>query len=270
MSIAGKGPLDGKIALVTGASRGIGESIALRLARDGAHVIVTARSAEPGDDHLPGSLAETVARIEALGGTATAIAADLAKSEDREALVRKAEAQCGPISILVNNAAITFLAPVQTFTDKRLKLMMEVTVYAPFHLAQLVLPKMRELGQGWIVNVSSPAARHPKPPYRKGAVGGVVYGMAKAAIDRFTSGLALEEQRHGIAVNAVYPGFVITPGVLAHGLLSDENRSKAQPPEVTADAVAYFARANAQETTGKIEQADLLLASLGLTAAAPG
>lgn len=244
--------LDGRIALVTGASRGIGLAIAQRLAQGGAHVVVTARSMEPGDDHLPGSLAETVAAIHAAGGQATGLAADMADESDRERLAAEVERQVGAVDILVNNAAITFLAPVTRFSMKRLRLMTEVTVNASFHLAQLLLPGMRARGAGSIVNVSSPAAKHPTPPYPSNADGGVVYGMCKAAIDRFTTGLALEQQRHGIAVNAVYPGFVATPGVLAHGLLTEETRALAQPPEMTAEVVAYFAAAVAAETTGQI------------------
>lgn len=162
------GTLKGKVALVTGASRGIGEAIAARLAMEGASVVVSARTAQDGESRLPGTLTETVARIEAAGGKATFVKADLAQAVERERLVDEAAAIYGPIDILINNAAITYFTPVQDFTEKRFKLMMEVQVHAPFHLAQLVMPAMREKGAGWIVNISSPAGLHPKPPYRGG------------------------------------------------------------------------------------------------------
>jgi citronellol/citronellal dehydrogenase len=244
--------LGGRVALVTGASRGIGLAIAQRLAKGGATVVVTARSMDPGDDHLPGSLVETVDLIREMGGNAYAFAADMGEESDRERLVADVTAAVGSVDILVNNAAITFLKTVEQFTLKRLRLMTEVTVTAPFHLSQLVLPGMHKKGRGAIVNVSSPAAKHPAMPYPRNADGGVVYGMCKAAIDRFTTGLAMEQQRHGVAVNAVYPGFVATPGVLAHGLLTEETRLMAQPPEMTAEVVAYFADVAAADITGQI------------------
>ena len=196
------GKLKGKVALVTGASRGIGEAIVARLAQEGAKVVASARTAETGESRLPGTLADTVERVKAAGGEATFVKADLAQRDERERLVEQAGAAYGPIDILINNAAITYFMPVTEFTEKRFKLMMEVQVYAPFHLAQLVLPAMRERGRGAIVNISSPAGIHPKPPYGPGR-GGTVYGMCKAALERFTSGLASEVQEDGIAVNVV-------------------------------------------------------------------
>ena len=167
------GPLKGRNALVTGASRGIGEAIAARLAMEGANVVVSARTAEDGESRLPGTLHETVDRIKRAGGDATFIKADLAQAVERERLIEEAVAAYGPVDILVNNAAITYFIPVIDFPEKRFKLMMEVQVYAPFHLSQLVLPSMRERKQGWIVNISSGAGIHPKPPYTRRTGGAV-------------------------------------------------------------------------------------------------
>src|SRR6195952_3720898 len=118
------GPLKGKNALVTGASRGIGEAIAARLAMEGANVVVSARTAESGESRLPGTLHETVDRIRKAGGNAAFIKADLAQSSERERLVEEAVGAFGPVDILVNNAAITYFAPVAEFTEKRFKLML--------------------------------------------------------------------------------------------------------------------------------------------------
>ena len=257
------GTLQGKAALVTGASRGIGAAIAARLAMEGAHVAITARTEAEGESRLPGALANTVAGIRSAGGVVHAIKADLAQASDRERVVEEARAAVGPIDILVNNAAITYFAPVAEFSEKRFKLMMEVQVWAAVHLAQLVLPSMRERGRGWIVNISSGAGLHPKAPYR-GAGGGTVYGMCKAALERFTTGLASEVAKDGVAVNVVSPGLVATPGVAVHGLITEANRDRVQPIKFIAEAVYRLASGEAASLTGQIAYAEPFLAGLGV------
>lgn len=249
------GALKGKVAIVTGASRGIGEAIAARLAQEGAKVVASARTVEGGESRLSGTLTETIERIRKAGGEATLVRADLAHGEERERLVARTVETYGPVDILVNNAAITYFMPVVDFTEKRFKLMMEVQVYAPFHLSQLVLPAMKERKRGWIVNISSGAAFHPKPPYVAAGRGGTVYGMCKAALERFTTGLASEVAGDGIRVNVVSPGLVETPGTLFHNLVNDQTRSRAQPIEYIAEAVFQLATGEVEGMTGRIEHA---------------
>jgi NAD(P)-dependent dehydrogenase (short-subunit alcohol dehydrogenase family) len=257
------GTLKGKNALVTGASRGIGEAIAARLAMEGASVVVSARTAEEGESRLPGTLHDTVDRIKRAGGNATFIKADLAQAVERERLIEQAVAAYGDVDILVNNAAITYFMPVADFPEKRFKLMMEVQVYAPFHLSQLVLPAMRAKKHGWIVNISSGAGIHPKPPYtRRG--GGTVYGMCKAALERFTTGLASEVQDDGVAVNVVSPGLVATPGVAVHGLITEATKDRVQPIEYIAEAVYQLATCDPKVRTGTINYADPFLKEIGV------
>jgi citronellol/citronellal dehydrogenase len=259
------GTLRGKVALVTGASRGIGEAIAARFAMEGARVVVSARTEQAGDSKLPGTLNDTVARLRKAGAETMLIKADLAQASEREMLVEKATAAFGPIDILVNNAAITFFMPVADFTDKRYGLMLEVQVHAPFHLSQLVLPGMKAKGKGAIVNISSGAALHPKPPYAAGAIrGGTVYGMCKAALERFTTGLAAEVQSDGVAVNVISPGLVATPGVAVHGLITEQTRNMVTPIEYIAEAVYRLAIADPAETTGRILNARPFLEELAV------
>ena len=257
------GTLAGKVALVTGASRGIGEAIAARLAMEGARVVASARTAQDGESRLPGTLIETVERIRKAGGEATFVKADLAQASERERLVEETVTAYGPVDILINNAAITYFTPVMDFSEKRFKLMMEVQVYAPFHLSQLVLPSMVARMGGAIVNISSPAGIHPAKPYRGGR-GGTVYGLCKAALERFTTGLASEVQEYGIAVNVVSPGLVDTPGVAVHGLINEATRDRVQPIEYIAEAVYQLARADAKTMTGRVDYAEPLLKELGL------
>jgi len=263
-SINPNGTMKGKVALVTGASRGIGEAIAARFAMEGAKVVVSARTASEGESKLPGTLADTVERLKRAGADAVFIKADLAQAREREMLIEKATAAFGPVDILVNNAAITFFAPVADFTEKRFKLMQEVQVYAPFHLSQLVLPSMKAKKQGWIVNISSGAGIHPKPPYPPGVRGGTVYGMCKAALERFTTGLASEVQGDGIAVNVVSPGLVATPGVAIHGLITEATKDRVQPIEYIAEAVYRLSVADPNTMTGRIDYAEPLLKELGV------
>lgn len=257
------GPLKGRVALVTGASRGIGEAICARLAQEGAKVVASARTAESGESRLPGTLHDTVDRIRNAGGEAAFIKADLAQAAERERLVEEAAALYGPVDILINNAAITYFIPVEEFPEKRFKLMMEVQVYAPFHLSQLVIPGMREKGGGWIVNISSPAGIHPKQPYGRGR-GGTVYGMCKAALERFSTGLASEVFEDNIAVNVVSPGLVDTPGVAVHGLINEATKDRVQPIEFIAEAVYRLASGDPKTLTGRVDYAEPLLKELNL------
>ena len=258
-----EGALKGRTALVTGASRGIGAAIAARLAMEGAAVCITARTESEGQSRLPGTLAETADHIRAAGGVVHAVKADLAQAAERERLVAEAERAVGPIDILINNAAITYFQPVAEFTEKRFKLMMEVQVWAPLHLAQLVLPGMRARRRGWIVNISSGAGLHPKPPYG-GRSGGTVYGLCKAALERLTTGLASEVQQDGVAVNVVSPGLVATPGVAVHGLITEANRDRVQPIKYIAEAVYRLASGDPAVLTGRIAYAEPFLKELAV------
>lgn len=259
------GSMDGRVALVTGASRGIGEAIAQRFAGEGAAVAVSARTVEDGDHPLPGSITATVSSIIDGGGTAVAVAADLARQEDRVRLVTEVERELGPIDILVNNAAITYFEPVVDFDEGHYRLMFEVQVRAPFELAQAVLPGMRERGSGWILNISSGAGRHPVgPPYTR-VGGGTVYGMCKAALERFTTGLASEVHGDGIAVNVVSPsGLVLTPGVVHHKLHERVPESGHEPVSYMAEAAHALCTGDPGTVTGKVTYAQPILEELGI------
>jgi citronellol/citronellal dehydrogenase len=263
--------MDGMVAVVTGASRGIGESIAQRFAAAGAAVAVTARTVEEGDHPLPGSLASTVKSIQDAGGTAIAVAADLAKPEDRRSLIERVTAELGPVDILVNNAAITYFEPAAAFDERHYRLMFEVQVRAPFELAQLVLPGMRERTRGWVLNISSAAAIHPDgPPYERGGFGGTVYGMCKAALERFTTGLAAESYADGIAVNVLSPsGLVRTPGVVHHHLDEYVPKERHEPVEYMAEAAYLLCTGDPAVLTGRVAYAKPLLDELGVVMQTP-
>ncbi len=260
------GMLDGRVAIVTGASRGIGAEIARRFGAEGAAVAVAARTTDPGVSPLAGTIGETVADIEKAGGVAVAIPANLSRPEDRERLVEETITQLGPPDILVNNAAVTYFTRVEDFTPKRYALMFDVQVVAAFHLSTLVLPSMREHGRGWILNISSIAARHPAiPPSAFAGRGGTVYGMCKAAIERFSTGLAAELYPDNIAVNALSPTKVVpTPGTVFHHLTSGDDDPNAEPATVMAEAALELCSRDPQSLTGRVTYSQELLTELGV------
>lgn len=259
------GLLDGKVAIVTGASRGIGAEVARRFGSEGAAVVVAARTTRAGESRFAGTIEETAEQIRAAGGTAVAVAADLSKPQDRERLVAQATRQLGPPDICVNNAAVTYFTRIEDFSPRRYALMFEVQVTAAFHLATLVLPGMRERGAGWILNISSRAALHPAmPPAAWAARGGTVYGMCKAALERFSTGLAAELYADDIAVNALSPNKVVpTPGTIFHKLTSADD-SEAEPPAVMAQAALMLCHGEPRRLTGRIAYSRDLLDELGV------
>jgi citronellol/citronellal dehydrogenase len=261
MSSANNLECEGRVALVTGASRGIGAAIAERLAEAGAKVAAVARTLDP-DPKYVGSLSETVERIRAKGGIVEPIQADISKQADRQRMVAETIEKLGPVDILVNNAAVTFYLPFTEFAEKRYNLMFEVQVRAPFELAQMVVPSMRERGAGWILNISSRAGVHPQGPpfedvYKKGFS---VYGMVKGALDRFSTGLAAELEDDGIAVNSLSPwDNVATPGASGHDLVE---KFAIEDISYMAEAALVLCSADPKKMTGRVAYSQPLLASL--------
>jgi hypothetical protein len=232
--------LDGRVALITGASRGIGRAIAARLAAEGAAVVLSA-SRRGAHASLVGTLDESVAAIRKAGGRADAVTANLASDVERADLVAHAEAAFGPLDILINNAAMgRWLLPSQASLSDRRKLF-EVNLHAPVDLAQQALPGMRSRGRGWILNISSDSAHQPGVPYRDTAEAAhliAAYGASKAALNRYTEGLAHEVAVDGVFVNALAPVAIVLTQEAARvaGAIAARHPDLAEPVEVMAEA----------------------------------
>ena len=265
------GVLAGKVAIVTGASRGIGAAIARRFAAEGAKVALVARTVEPGGP-LAGSLAETVAAIAAAGGEATAIGADLASAEDRARVVPEAVARFGRLDILVNNAAWSRFVPIWEAQPRHFDLALQMNLRAPQELSQAALPHLRAAGRGWILNISSATADlPPSAPWdeddryvafnRDGHA--TLYGATKAALDRLTAGWAVELSREEIAINALAPvGAVASEGALAVG--GWDERDHLEPVEAMAEAALQLCHRSPRELSGEVVRSLPLLERLGV------
>ena len=237
--------LEGKVAFVTGSSRGIGKAIAMRFAAEGAAVIVNSpvMGEEKGQS---GTLESAVEDIQALGGQAAAIACDLADPKARAGLIERASEFFGPIDILVNNAAYGIMKLPSEIPNGDLRFMFELNVSATIDLAQQCLPNMKARGGGWILNIGSGTSKPEKLPYRSGvpkesAWNTAAYGASKAALNRFTISLAQEVQEHEIFVNSMRPtAIVLTEGAAFAREIARTNPDMLEPVEMMAEGALEF------------------------------
>jgi len=261
-----------KVAIVTGASRGIGTAIALRLAAEGARVALVARTVAPGTSRLPGSLSETADRIKSMGGECICISANLAMEEERSHIVPETISRFGGVDILVNNAA---WCRYQASHEQRLKDVrqtFEINVVAPLHLAQQSIPSMTARGAGWIINLSSATVNHPDPaPYDFSErytdfnlnKGPSIYASSKAALERMTAGMAVELAKFNIAVNTLAPVEAVeSEGAVELGAI--DAQAHMEPGEAMAEAALELCSRPAAELSGRIVLSLDLLRDLGI------
>lgn len=266
----------GKVAIVTGASRGIGRAISQRLASSGASVVVAART-ETSGGRLEGSIREVEQLIRAGGGTALAVACDVADPAACAELVEAARDAFGPVDILVNNAALTIpdrrssqsvegprlsvaeALSIVNFPLDAYRRAFEVNLFSVYRLIQLVAPEMIRRGGGSIVNISSDAAQSPgEGPYpRTPGVPMHAYGTSKAALEHLTRTVAYELASHGVAVNAVLPSLTVeTPGAV---FASGGQVGDTLPMERFVDAVELLCGVSSAERTGSVMHSEDLL-----------
>jgi NAD(P)-dependent dehydrogenase (short-subunit alcohol dehydrogenase family) len=217
---------------------------------------------------LAGSLAGTLRKIKDAGGEAIAVAVDVSNEADCQKLVGDAREAFGPVDILINDAALTYYKPIVDYNVKNWVKAFAVNVHGPFMLSQLVLPDMLRQRRGAIVNISSGAAIGPgRTPFKdaRPVNGGTMYGATKAALERFTQGLAQEVAGHNIAVTAVSPSQVVpTAGTVYHKLVTGIDDPKGEPPMLMARAVLLLASEPAEKINGRVTYSQQILSEYGL------
>ena len=262
--------------VVTGASRGIGAEIARLFAAEGGRVVCAARTLREGDHQYEGSLETTVASIRQAGGEAHAIAVNISEPPECERLIAETREAYGPVDVLVNNAALTYYIPIADYPVNRWLRSWAVNLHAPFILSQLVLRDMIPSRRGAIVNISWGAAigpgRGPYPdPAAVSARGGTCYGAEKAALERFTQGLASEVYQHGISVTALSPSQIVpTPGTVHHRLVTSIDDPRGEPPVLMAQAALLLASEPYDRVSGRVCYSQQILHEFGWITDAKG
>jgi citronellol/citronellal dehydrogenase len=240
--------LAGKVAIVTGASRGIGRAIALGFAEQGAAVVVAARTEVEKDKTLPGTITRTAQEIEELGGRALPVRCDVTDEASVAAMVEKCLTAFGRIDILVNNAGVAFHYPIVDTPLKRWELVIRVNLTGAFLCTKAVLPSMIEQRQGSIINLSSLAADERDG----GAVPtGVAYAAAKAGLDRFAWGLAAEVGRFNIAVNCLKPKQPVDTEGMRYWARQEDRKGWVSPDKMVKCAI-FLAAQDASGVTGAV------------------
>ena len=248
--------LHGRVAVVTGASRGIGKALALRLAQEGADVVIAAKS-EQSTGKLPGSIHETAAAIQAIGRRALAIPTDVRDEDAIRNMVERTVAELGRIDILVNNAGSIWTQPILNTPPKRFDLMMGVNVRAAYIAAYYALPHMVKQKWGHVLNMCPRLSNEPSP-------GKVAYMISKLGMARIAIGLAAEHAADNVAGNALWPRTIIESQASINWKMAD--RSQWRTPEILCDAsMAIFAQEPHTSTGHQWIDEDALTALAGVT-----
>lgn len=224
-------PMTAKVALVTGASRGVGAATAIALAEAGYAVACAARSTNENPQRTPGTIDDIVAQIRDAGGTAISVPTDLSDREQVMAMVERTVAELDRLDVLINNAAVTFVGDI-TIPQHRHDLVMAIDLDAPIVASRQAIPYLRAAGEGRIINVSSLAALRPFP-------GVMSYGIAKLGLERLTLDLARQCAKDNIAVNC----FRIDVGVASEGFIANTpnaDHSGWEPSSVAAEGILWM------------------------------
>lgn len=257
-----------RVVFITGASRGIGRAIALRCARDGAAVVITAKTSDP-HPKLPGTIHSVAEEVEAAGGRALAIQLDVRDEQQIEGAIAKTIETFGRLDVLVNNASAISLTPTVATEMRKFDLMFGVNVRATFATSRLAIPHLRRSDNAHILTLSPPLNLNPQWFGQH-----LAYTMSKYGMSMCTLGLSNELAPMRIAANSLWPRTLIATAAVEM-LLADEGIRGSRKPEIMADAAWFMLTRDAHDYTGNFAIDDEVLAQEGITdldsyAASPG
>jgi len=250
--------LEGKTLFISGASRGIGLTIAKRAASDGANIIVAAKTAEP-HAHLPGTIYTAAEEIEAAGGKALPIVLDIRDTDAVEAAMASAAQHFGGLDILINNASAISKTPVEQTELKRYDLMHDINARGTFFVSKAAIPYLRKSANAHVLTMSPPINLDPKWLARH-----VAYTMSKYAMSMTVLGMAEEFRSEGIAFNALWPRYGIATAAIEFAAADADQLKHCRTPEIMSDAAYEILTRPARECTGNFFIDDTLLASTGM------
>lgn len=255
--------LRGKTLFITGASRGIGKAIALRAARDGANVVIAAKTAEP-HPKLPGTIFTAAEEIESAGGRALPCIVDVRSEEMVEAAVAAAVDRFGGIDICINNASAIYQLPVEETKTKQFDLAMQINTRGTFLCSKLCIPHLKEAKNPQILTISPPLGMGGDPRVNWFARVGTGYVLAKYGMTLLTHGMAEELADYGIGCNTLWPRTAVATAAVQNLLGGDTTINGSRTPEIMADAAYVILTSDSRATTDQFFLDDEVLASVGV------
>lgn len=248
-----------KTVFISGASRGIGKAIGMRLAREGANIVIAAKTTEP-HPKLPGTIYSAAAEMEEAGGRALPVVMDIRFEEQVQQAVRQATEAFGGIDILVNNASAISLTPTEQTAMKRFDLMHDINIRGTFLLSKTCLPVLKQAANPHVLNLSPPLNLDPR-----WFAGHVAYTISKYGMSMCVLGMAEEYREAGIAVNGLWPQTLIATAAVRNLLGGEEMIRRSRKPAILADAAFYILRRNSRECTGNLFIDEEVLREEGIT-----
>jgi len=252
-------PLQGRVVVMSGGSRGIGLAIAVALARAGARIALMAKTDQP-HPKLPGTIHTAAEEIQAAGGEALAMVGDVRDDAQVEALVAAAAERWGGVDVVVNNASAINLAPIADLPPKRYDLMLDINTRGTFLLTRAALPYLRESQHAHVLTLSPPLSAEPR-----WLRGHAAYTVSKMGMTMLTLGVAADEREHGVGANCLWPRTLIATAAVQNLLGGDAAMARSRTPEIVADAARVILERDPRKATGNAYIDDEVLAEAGIT-----